>query len=535
MGRFLSLATGPAAMIHFARFVLVGALLGMPAVAPAQGFLEQLMKDLIESQRQRQLEDQAPPVVIGGQRAPAAGASRTGEVRGRLQAFSAECDNLSKILRQEVRRNRAVAPYLIEMVRVSSRADLLQRKYAKPQPDQVILADLQELDAEWRNVAFRLGQVPGLSDACSQSLTRMNDLCAACCSLYEVAPQLDRREVARLADSLAAELHHLERDIEYEVRQRRKAQQMILRVQRVEGLAKLVGEAAHQGDPLEVVVDAFQRYRQEWRQIAGQLVSLEDRHIERSLAEIRELNRGLRGHLRVEAGIDRDRLVTLSNKTRERISAAYASISLADLLSRPDAAEVLAAAQRLDREAAGLCECVTASSPRDEIAEHWRSLHSSWTAYDTLCEPLRQPRSSRFRQDVASSLGELRGLIGVSNVFDRRAVTRCAADLASVAGEAQHRVAMWSGRPGARVDAALIRQAQSLINDCRSLHERCAGRTPQAELARDCEQLAKKWSRLRPQLLTCNTVDQRVLRRLSDDATAHLIELQGLLGSPVAI
>ncbi|CAN0352121.1 unnamed protein product, partial [Ectocarpus sp. 4 AP-2014] len=129
-------------------------------------------------------------------------------------------------------------------------------------------------------------------------------------------------------------------------------------------------------------------------------------------------------------------------------------------------------------------------------------------------------------------LEEFRGVLGVTDGFNRREAARCAAQLASVANEAQHRVGLWRGRPGARVDASLIREAATLITACQALHEGCAGSVPQDQLAADCHELSRRWSRLRPALLACDTVDQRVLRRLSDDATTHLIRLESLLEIP---
>ncbi|CAN0354676.1 unnamed protein product, partial [Ectocarpus sp. 4 AP-2014] len=236
------------------------------------------------------------------------------------------------LLRKEVRRNRAVAPYLVPMIRVKSRAEMLQRKYKNAPSDQVMLADLQELDREWRNTAHGLAQINGLPASCRKSIGRLTEICSMCCSPFEIAPQFDRREVARLSDSLAAELHHLERDIEYEVRNPRRAQKLLLQVQRAEGLAELVGEAAHQGDPLEVVVDAFKRFRAEWRPLAGTLQSLNDRHIERTLAEARELGRALASQLRLGNEIDRQRLTVLAENARQHITKTYNTVTLTSLI-----------------------------------------------------------------------------------------------------------------------------------------------------------------------------------------------------------
>ncbi|MEO0529362.1 MAG: hypothetical protein AAF266_02165 [Planctomycetota bacterium] len=497
----------------------------LAAEAAAQGsLLERLMRDLLESQAQRQ-QQQAPRQVV----VPAAGDARTADLRGRLQAFSTETDVLSAALRDEVRRNRAVAPYLVQMVRVKSRADSLVRRYEKPQPQAVVLTDLKELDQEWRDTAYRLGQVPGLSPPCVDSIARLNDLCRACVRPYEVRPQLDRREVARLADSLAAELHHLERDIDFTLRGGQRERDLLIRLQQAEGLAKLISDAAYQGDASKVVRSTFKRFARDWRPLAAELSAINDRHVRRSLTAVQERYTALRVQLRVKQEIDRGRLATLAVSTQQSVRAACSAVPLSALLDQPAAADLLLAAQEVDRQAAAMQACVAAGESNARLAEHWRGLNTSWNRFESLVTPLSLTEIRRPRQDVSLCLNDLRDVIGITDVFDRRLVTQYAAQLASTANEAQRRVALWRTRPGARIDAAVIREADAVIADCQRLHQRCVGNASPAELARDCRQLAQRWSDLRPRLMECNTADRRVLRRLSDTGTNQLIQLQAAL------
>lgn len=489
-----------------------------PGAAAQGSLLEKLMRDLLESQQQP-----VPPQIV----LPNADNTTTADLRGRLQAFSTETEVLSKALRGEVRRNRAVAPYLVQMVRVKSRADALSRRYAKAQA--VVLAGLKELDQEWRDTAYQLGQIPGLSPPCVDSIARLNDLCRECVSPYEVRPQLNRREVARLADFLAAELHHLERDIEFALRGGQRARNLLVRIQQAEGLAKLISDAAFQGDPSKVVRSTFKRFLRDWRPLATELSALGDRHVRRSLTAVDERITALRIQLRVKQEIDRGRLAALALSAQQGVREACAAVPLSALLDQPAAADLLVAAQDVDREAAAMQACVAAGESDADLAEHWRALNASWARFESLIDPLTLPAARRPRQDMVGCLNDLRGVIGITNAFDRRVVTRYAAELASTANEARRRVALWRTRPGARIDAAMIREADAVIGDCQRLHQRCVGDASPADLANDCRRLSQRWSDLRPRLLECNTADQRVLRRLSDTGTNQLIQLQAAL------
>lgn len=508
-----------------------------PQSAPAQGkLLEQLMRDLLESQRERQQQPapqretrRSPATRTIASRGPTRPPVRTEAVRGELQQFSNGADQLFKQLRDEVRRNPSVAPFLVQVMRAKSRADMLDRSFEQGRPEAEVLVELLEFDREWRDTAHRLGAVRGLSEGCRKSCDRLTQLCSACCGHFELKPQIDHREASRLADALVAELRHLERDIRYDVRPHNKARRLVVEVQRVQALAELIGEAAYQGADTDVLADEFRQYARQWRPIARELNALGSPHLDRTLAEIRNANRGLRTCLRLQERLDLERVRALAHTTQELLLGYCDRLTLGALLRQPNAAEIVVAAQRLQREAEALCQCAGGQASEADLVEHCVSLDNAWRDFDALSTPLVTRSHRAAREGVLVRLDELRGTLGVRVAVDRDRIAHVAAQLASVANEAERRVGVWSQRPGARIDAATIRSAKRLIDECQALHEQCVRQTPVDKLARDCHHLAEHWAELRPQLMRCDTVDQRVLRRLADDASARLIELQGLL------
>lgn len=134
-----------------------------------------------------------------------------------------------------------------------------------------------------------------------------------------------------------------------------------------------------------------------------------------------------------------------------------------------------------------------------------------------------------LRKEISALIDAMRQDLGVQLAFDRRTVNRLAAELEGIAEQAQFHLGQWQRRPGASVDADLLRDAQQLTRDCQRLHEQCAGRATQEHLARDCRQLAEDWSCLRPRLLACDGIEGQALRRIADKANARLVRLQVML------
>ena len=136
----------------------------------------------------------------------------------------------------------------------------------------------------------------------------------------------------------------------------------------------------------------------------------------------------------------------------------------------------------------------------------------------TTPKPIDSPRIRTLRQEITGELEAVRQALGVQLAFDRNKVVRLIAELEGIAEQAQYHVAQWQRRPGANVDASMIRAAKKLIQDCHRLHEGCVASMTREQLARDCRKLAQDWSKLRPQLMACKTIDKHTLRRIADDA-----------------
>ena len=506
-----------------------------PNIAEAQDgkFIGGLLRELLESQLERKLRKQQaarPQLVVPQQRRDVAISVNARKARGYFNSFGTESAQLVKLLRQDAARVPGVRRHLDQVLKLQTRCELLNTRYAKVQTDALLLEDIRELDRDWRMVNHRVSRLRGLSNNCKQSLGRLDEINTQCCALFDVGPQLNRREISRLSVALAAELEHLERDVAHELQSQPGARKWILELRRTAVRAQLLSDSALDGDSADSIALEFKQFMKSWTMLSRTLNTSNDRHVARTVEQINEITRGLHEQLWLPIGIDREQITLLATRTSERVKALNDTFSLSMLTELTDGPAILGAAKALNVETAHICESVAGNRSDDDLISHWQELATAWNEYDHYTQAIDSPGIRRLRQEISLNIEAMRQGLGVELVFDRRDVVRYAAELEAIAEQAQHHVGQWQRRPGANIDAGLIRSAKKLIADCHHLHEECSGRASREHLARDCNKLARDWSKLRPQLMTCRTVDQRTLERISDDATSHLIHLQTMLG-----
>ncbi|MGI9428024.1 MAG: hypothetical protein ACR2NM_05160 [Bythopirellula sp.] len=507
--------------------LVLGAQVASPVHAQrGREVLGGLLRDLIESELSKQQQKQADRQ----QQATTATVSTKGnQARGYFGEFRGESQRLADQLQRDASGIPGVRSHLAEVLRLRERSDSLSRRYAQPQPDAVLVQDIRQLDRDWRLTAYHLNQLNGLPDPCRESIRRLDDINRRCCDLFDVGPQFDRRNVVRLFDALAAEIHHLERDVEFELRSESKARQLTLQLSRLEARAKLLSDSAAEGDSYNVMVAEYKHFLNQWNNLSRRLTGLGDRHIDRTIDQVHEINHALHEQLLLPMVVDRSRLNHQAKQASHRVELLTEAFSLGMLTRIPDGAALIDIARVLHEETNHILQAIANNATEDELGEHWQVLDTAWREFDHYAEKIDSPRIRGLRKEISALIDAMRQDLGVQLAFDRRTVIRLAAELEGIAEQTQFHINQWQRRPGAHVDADLFRDAKQLTQACRHLHEQCAGSASQQHLARDCRELAEAWTRLRPRLLACNTVDQIALRRISDQANARLVRLQVML------
>ncbi|OYW17216.1 MAG: hypothetical protein B7Z55_12990, partial [Planctomycetales bacterium 12-60-4] len=168
----------------------------------------------------------------GGALAPAATDVRTPTAEMRLlrpliREFADEASQLNYELNDELRRLPTIRPLVTDALKVSALAVGLDRAMERVNDHRLVQADIEELDATWRELAYRLGNVRNISRPTAERIGSLNQINDDIDNAIGIDPQFNNRELIEKTTDLAQDLRNLIDDVQLEIRGR-EAQQLLL-------------------------------------------------------------------------------------------------------------------------------------------------------------------------------------------------------------------------------------------------------------------------------------------------------------------
>ena len=127
-------------------------------------------------------------------------------LRPLIRAFSDSMTQLTYALNDQMSQVSGLRPIYTEALRLSGTAVSVNKHAEKHGADRTLQDQLQQLDANWRELAYRMENLRGLSGDARSLVADINDADQRIRQLIGIQPQLDRRQLYLKAASLAADL-----------------------------------------------------------------------------------------------------------------------------------------------------------------------------------------------------------------------------------------------------------------------------------------------------------------------------------------
>lgn len=521
-------------VLLIARWIVLGALAltsSQMALAQDGKIIGGLLRELIEGEmrrREQMLRERGLPSNV----VPPRNSQLPNNVRqaqGLYTSYANEANNLTRLAQAEVGRVPGLRNCLDELSKLSAMANSVAQSFRQPIAEQIAIDDVQSVDSQWRLTKYRLEQVTGLPPNIRNSMNEVDRLNRRCCEIFDVEPRINQQEVVRLLDSLAAEIHHLERDVEYAARFNARARETVMRLRRLETRARLLSDSAAASERYDVLVAEYQAFDSEWRSISLDLDSLNDRYIDRTVEEIRGISASLREQLWLQTQLDRKHFQHLADATGRSVQLLLQSINLEVLLTLPNPEQVLLAAKNLERMTKDMCECAARSSSVEDLVAHWQELDVAWQAMLSGVQALRVEGIQNLLASIDGQLEAMRQTLGIQLIFDPQQVIQYAAQLEGISEQIAFHAVQWQRQRNSNATGYAIGLANEFRNEARKFHAGCAAGKSQQQLFNQCIQVTRKWAELQPELLKCNSSDRNALMRLGDATTKNLAHLQALL------
>ncbi len=444
-------------------------------------FVEGLLRGLLESQLEQAQDprQQRPgfprpqaqplPAVPAPGRRPTPGTINVNgggqilTVRKTLRDWSDECDHLIDDLRQIELSIPGVRPLLADALQLRVNIDLLARKAQTVPHPMYLVDDFRSVDQQWRLLNYHLQSAP----AVLQKSRRGIDLCVGydkrLGEVLGVAPQFDNQRVLQLASQLATHLDHLSQNLRYEVREQPASTNMIRQCQMLLSVIQQSASVIRRGD-YQAATAIYQDGIGQWRQLSRQISKYPSQRLRHDVQDIESIGRQLQEQLFIPYELDREYLAQLSSNVGVSSAQVFRQITLQDLLSMENPADILVSAKTFQQQCDRFSGLIRNNGGVGQLATEFGQFESNWNGMFNQCSSLNNPSLRLELDEINYSMQTLHEAFGTQPLLDHGSMLRVAADLEQLSHELENAAV---GAP-----ATITRPVKNFHQRCYDLHNR---------------------------------------------------------------
>jgi hypothetical protein len=507
--------------------------------------VDELLKSLIDSELDKRSTPPAEPTFTTPERAPRATpgpAPRTNvaptarvvnaptremtEARRVLAEISRDADQLANLLNADVTRVPGIRPYLGDVLKLRARAAVLAQRSTQINDHRQVLPDLQNLDRDWRVLAYRLQSIRGLDRRATQYMDRLNGYADALSATFNMQPQVDHRELLQKAAALAAGLHGLIEDIEIELSQSTERHGLLLDGRRTEQQAvSLTNTIADQAES-ERILEEYQKFNVLWRPYAARIRPLDNLYLERDVRRIDELDAGIQTLLLIPQEVDRTQILRLAELLKKDMDDFYARAPLRLLIELPENERVLPVADQFFGVCENFIRNVETGQEPGSVIEDFQYIESSWQEFDRLLRPVNSRAAQQVLQQIQERMQAIRTALNMQDGFDRNVSVDLAAALDNLAEHLQQDLGHWLSYNPTNFRNQALRDSSEFAAAAHQLHIDVLNGADARTVRQSADRLHELWRKTHQWVLQCNTEDRVHLQRISSRITPALVDLR---------
>ena len=388
--------------------------------------LQGLLQGLIESQieQAKQPSRQQPYRPDPGQRAPYVQPRRPGNAgrpvkievspkmvaaRRTLEQWGKASGNLVIELQRHEQALPQLRPILADSMRFQAAVGGFCRRAELSPTLGPLKNDFAALDRDWRIINNRLQATRGLPAACKGYITTINDLDKQLCDSFQLEPQVNRRELNRLAAMMNNDFDHLLRGLYFN--RSPKGKQLVVEGQKLQANIGQAAALVSHGSYGELV-NAYKACFKDWRKFSRRVLALRDERLKFSIQHIEDNGRLIQEQLFLPVELDRGYLAAVTADLTIDSNQLFQKISMADLLAQKNPQAILNRGRAFTHACAKLNQEIQGNVPEEQLAWSYLAFAKSWDAVEGDLRACKNPAVDQRLDNISltmSSLGEVLG------------------------------------------------------------------------------------------------------------------------------
>ncbi|MEL6106590.1 MAG: hypothetical protein AAFU85_11150 [Planctomycetota bacterium] len=334
-----------------------------------------------------------------------------------LGGFATNYGRLVQELRAAAPRNAAIRAALPSVYEVSATCDSLFDRLENASSLAVIEEPHRLLDRRYRQVAFRLRSLDGLSDSCAGLVGECDAACTNMLGQLGFEPQFDRRALQDVMITASAYIQALVDDLELSEIERGRCRQLTHDARLFQQRLVTAGREV-QDMPYDECVARFNDFATRWRVYSERVYALDNPYLSRKLDRISECGDQVYGLLWMPAPHSMEEVAGIARRITFNLNAISQSLSFFALVKLPpqEQSRVLTAMRDLTRLAAQLQSRSAANAPRRELRDMFADFDRTWCSIQPQLGDVPAIRTGLIAE-TERGCRQLREIFGISGDY----------------------------------------------------------------------------------------------------------------------
>ena len=536
-------------------FILAVALLTLfGSTAQAQNpqrreLIQGLLKGLIESQldksRNAPQQQAYPPQNYPGPRRPGAqpgrpipgGKSVTIEVspkmigaRRSLNQWSTASASLVEELRHHEHEAPQLRPILADAMRFQASVGGLCRRAELSPTIGPIKNDFAKLDRDWRIISSRLKTTRGIPAGCQGFVTTINDLDSQLCDVFQLEPQVNRRELNRLATTMTNDFDHLLRGLFFS-RGPNGNQKLIRDGQKLQAKIGQAASLVSRGSYTDLV-DAYTSCLKDWRKFSRRVLKLRDERLKFSIQHIEDNGRLIQEQLFIPVELDRGYLTSVTAGLAVDSEQLFQNISMADLLKQKNPLQTINKGRQFTAACVKLNQDIERNVAEDQLAWSYLAFSKSWDAVHQSLHGTKNPVVDRRLEGITLTVNSLGEVLGGNAVLSHDELVHMFSDLDAMCRQVAFDAHKYIDEPRytSSFHTQMCNGFDELQRQAYAIHRDCVKPTykPDPQTLRP---MFRQWETMRPLLKQCKGADKNRFNNYVQEIEPTMVKLQILYGA----
>lgn len=448
-----------------------------------------------------------------------------------IRGWATKLTNLAYVLNDQSNQVPGLRKVYTETLRLSGTSTGILKRMDKFGLDGQMMDELQQLDADWHELAYRLESIRGLSNEAKGVIAEIGDLDKQVHQAIGITQQLDRRQLGIKVASLTADLDNLQSDIALELGQSQDAQAYRKSINRVRQIvSNLVTLIRDQQVENREIVEEFEHFESHWKPLAEKLQTEDDRYIERSVYRIASTTSDVHQLLLLPQKADASQFLFLAKALKKDLDQFFERTPLVLVISLPHSKEALPVAEKLHKACDKFIEAVEHGHQPEEIYKSFQAVEQAQRAFTDVYRDIDSDRAIAVLNRMNQDINSIRSSLQIPrDEFDDRSIEELAGAIQNYTEKIAIVSRRWLDRDEQPNADEWLQEANDLARSAEHLHDEIANGARLSDLKEEMSDLYERCRRVYSHLAKCRTEERQTLVRISSNLTPAITELRSMI------